>query len=125
MLKKLFGYRINFDFAGAFVAGLCAIHCSAVPILISLGVLGGLTHSHIIDWTLLIIGVLIAGYSLTKDYKFHKKRGPLALVFLGFLFLTVGILSHHIVWLNILGGIIIIVGHFLNYQAVKKKMRYG
>ena len=78
MIKSLFS--INADTAGFFTSMLCAIHCSAVPVLISLGLLGSGTwlHNHMIDWVVIGFGVIIASYSLFGDFvRKHRNILPL------------------------------------------------
>lgn len=116
MLNRFFG--LNFDFAGALTASVCAIHCTIFPILLSLGFTTNTTHSHIFDFTLMSIGVAIAGYVLVKDYRnTHKNSIPLLIAAIGFIVLFIGIESHgQFFLLNIVGGIMIVTSHLLNWK---------
>jgi len=65
-MNKLFNF--NLDFAGATAAIVCAVHCTSLPLLMSLGLIGGTGHNHLVDWGLMLIGVVIAGFSLYQCY---------------------------------------------------------
>lgn len=116
MINRFLG--LNFDFAGALAAGLCAIHCTIFPILLSLGLTTNTTHSHTFDFTLMTVGVAIAGYVLVKDLvKNHKNYMPLVLAIAGFITLFIGIESHgNFPFLNIIGGLMIVSSHLMNWK---------
>ena len=116
MINRFLG--LNFDFAGALAAGLCAIHCTIFPILLSLGLTTNTTHSHTFDFVLMTIGVAIAGYVLVKDLvKNHKSFLPLVLAIAGFITLFIGIESHgDFPLLNIVGGLMIVSSHLMNWK---------
>ena len=121
MIRKFFG--LNLDFAGAATATLCALHCSFVPVLLSLGLMSNTQHNHFFDWTMMAIGLAIAGYILTKDYIFkHKNLLPITIAGIGFITLGVGIETHgELFILNVLGGILIVVSHFFNWKISHAK----
>ena len=116
MIRRFFGF--NLDFAGAATATLCALHCSFVPILFSLGIMSNSHHNHFFDWTMMTIGLTIAGYILTKDYNSkHGKLLPITIAGIGFIILGIGIETHgELFFLNVLGGILIVISHFLNWR---------
>lgn len=112
--------NINPDAAGAFASILCAIHCSAVPIMISLGVLSSASwlHDHLFDWVIIGVGIVIAGYSLVGDYlRHHHNLQPLFLATIGFLFLGIGMIQHEgwLLVLSIAGGLIVAMAHYKNH----------
>lgn len=116
MINKFFG--LNLDFAGAAAATLCALHCAAFPVLLSLGLVSNTAHNHTFDWILMSIGILIAGYILVKDYAFsHRNYLPILIAAIGFVTLFTGIETHgeHF-YLNIIGGLMIIASHILNWK---------
>lgn len=63
-------FKLHPDSAGFFTSMLCAIHCSAVPLLISTGLLSSSTwlHNHAIDWVVICTGIVIASYALVGDF---------------------------------------------------------
>ncbi|MEZ4911295.1 MAG: MerC domain-containing protein [Saprospiraceae bacterium] len=116
--------KINADMAGFFTAMLCAIHCSSIPVLISLGMLNTSTwlHNHAIDWFVIITGIIIAGYSLIGDYlKLHRQSRPLIIAGIGFTFLIVGMVEHHgwILIFSVLGGLMVAWAHMVNISLSK------
>jgi len=121
MISRFFGF--NFDFAGAITASLCAVHCTIFPVLLSLGLTSNSTHNHTFDFAMMSVGVLIAGYSLVRDYmKTHKNPQPLFLALAGFATLFIGIETHgELFILNIIGGIMIVGSHLLNWRLSHSK----
>jgi hypothetical protein len=118
-MKSIF--NINPDRAGFFTSMLCAIHCSAVPVMISMGLLSTSTwlHNHLIDWVVIGTGILIATYSLLGDFiKKHRNVIPLALATLGFIFLFVGMIEHHgwMLIFSVLGGLSVASAHLYNHK---------
>ncbi|MBK8079602.1 MAG: MerC domain-containing protein [Saprospiraceae bacterium] len=63
-------FQLHADSAGFFASLLCAIHCSAIPILISLGLMGSGSwlHNHLFDWIIIGFGFIMAGYAIVGDY---------------------------------------------------------
>ncbi|MFT4533112.1 MAG: hypothetical protein ACJA1A_001343 [Saprospiraceae bacterium] len=121
MISRFFGF--NFDFAGAITASLCAVHCTVFPILLSLGFTSTSTHNHTFDFAMMSVGVLIAGYSLVRDFmKTHKNPQPLLLALAGFITLFIGIETHgELFLLNIIGGLMIVGSHLLNWKLSQSK----
>ncbi len=114
-------FNLNADLAGFLTSLLCAIHCSAVPVLISLGVLSSSTwlHNHAIDWVVIGTGVFIASYSLLGDFfRVHRKIIPLLLAAAGFVFLILGMIEHHgwMLILSVLGGLLVASAHLVNHK---------
>lgn len=121
MISRFFG--LNFDFAGAATASICALHCAAFPVLISFGLVSNSAHNHTFDWALMSLGILIAGYILIKDFASgHRNILPIAIAAIGFITLFIGIESHgeHF-YLNVLGGLMIVGSHFLNWKLSHSK----
>ncbi len=114
-------FKINPDSAGFFTSMLCAIHCSAVPVLISMGLLSTSTwlHNHMIDWVVIGTGMMIASYSLVGDFiKKHKNFTPLIFASFGFIFLLLGMIDHQgwMLILSILGGLMVATAHIFNHR---------
>jgi hypothetical protein len=118
-MKSIF--NINPDAAGFFTSLLCAIHCSAIPVMISLGLVGSSSwlHNHMFDWVVIGIGVVIASYSLLGDYlKLHKNVLPLTMAAIGFGFLMIGMIEHHgwMLVFSVLGGLLVASSHLVNHR---------
>ena len=114
---------MNFDLAGATAATLCAVHCAVFPVLLSFGLVSSTAHNHTFDWILMSIGIIIAGYVLVKDYTLsHKNFTPIAVATIGFITLFTGIETHgeHF-YLNVLGGLLIVASHILNWKLSHSK----
>ena len=114
-------FNLNADLAGFLTSLLCAIHCSAVPVLISLGVLSSSTwlHNHAIDWAVIGTGIFIASYSLLGDFiRVHKNVTPLLLAAGGFVFLILGMIEHHgwMLILSVSGGLLVASAHLVNHR---------
>jgi hypothetical protein len=121
MHKLRYFLKINPDTAGFFTSMLCAIHCSAVPVMVSMGLLSSSTwlHNHAIDWVVIVTGILIAFYALVGDFlKKHRNLTPVVLAAFGFLFLLIGMIEHHGIMLifSVLGGLMVASAHVINHR---------
>ncbi len=78
--------KVNMDKVGFFLSILCAVHCIAMPFLLTLlPLLGsGLLHNSALELTLVGSTIVIASALLVKDYvQNHKNLLPLALLAAG------------------------------------------
>lgn len=120
MISKTMAYfqKLRADYLGMFASLLCAVHCSALPLFISLGFVSGAGHSHnhTFDIFLAVSGLFIAGYALVKDYTYHKSALPLTIAIIGFAILFVGILVLEIAIINVIGGLMIAFAHVINLR---------
>jgi hypothetical protein len=119
MLKRFF--HLHADSAGFFTSLLCAIHCSAIPIMISFGLIGSGSwlHNHLFDWIIISIGIVIAGYAIVGDFlKKHRKPQPLIVAAIGFSFLLIGMIDHHgwMLVFSVIGGLLVATSHILNWR---------
>jgi hypothetical protein len=116
MVKKL---MTGLDFLGMSTSLICALHCSAVPLLLSFGVLNGthLSHNHSFDLIMVITGLVIATFSLWKDLAIHKSYLPILTAVVGFVLLFFGVVMHlHHPAYNIVGGLLVCCAHVINYK---------
>lgn len=116
----------NLDFLGFSASFLCAIHCLALPFLLSLGLFGGLSwlHHPLVEWGLIGTAVLIAGPSLYRGYHQHQRTRPVWLAGIGFLLLALSRLSiadEHL--LTATGGLLIALAHWYNWTFSKCEIR--
>jgi hypothetical protein len=119
-----FSFGLNADAAGFFTSLLCAVHCSAVPILISFGLLSAGTwlHNHMIDWVVIGLGFVFASYSLVGDFKRrHRNPLPLIMALAGFGMLLLGMVEHHgwMLVFSVLGGLSVASSHLLNFRLTR------
>ncbi|MBK7636587.1 MAG: MerC domain-containing protein [Saprospiraceae bacterium] len=114
-------FKLHPDSAGFFTSMLCAIHCSAVPLLISTGLLSSSTwlHNHAIDWVVILTGIFIASYALVGDFiKKHRNYTPVLLGIVGFTFLLIGMIDHHgwMLVFSVMGGLMVATAHVINHR---------
>lgn len=122
-MKKVL--NIDIDVLGASASFLCAIHCAMVPLIVTFGLLGGVSFLTDHVWDLLFIGisVMLAFTSLINGYRKHHQRWyPTLTALAGF----AGLILGHVVIgglfgnvLSVLGGLTIAVAHVLNYRACR------
>lgn len=120
-----FLYKLNLDFAGVLASFICAIHCIAVPLILSLGVVnsGHWVHNHTFDIVVIVIGVIIASLSLLSDYKKHQSYFPILCIVIGFSFLAVGLKFehsiYHMIW-SVVGSCFVMTAHITNWKLSRK-----
>lgn len=108
------------DLLGFAGSTLCALHCSALPVLLAMGMLSGLEwmESHWVEYAFFISAVSIAGYTILRSYWQHRK--PLALIVAcsGFVLFLIGIVQHNHaeIGLTTLGGVLIAIAHIINWR---------
>jgi hypothetical protein len=121
MIKKISG---GLDFLGMSTSLICALHCSLVPLLLSFGAINGthLSHNHYFDIFMVMLGFVIATFSLWKDFSIHRSLLPVGLAGLGFFLLFLGVIIHlHNPIYNILGGLFVCIAHIMNYRTNRSR----
>ncbi len=115
-------YRL--DNAGMTASTLCAIHCAAVPLLITVLPLWGLEFLAAGWVELMMIGIalLIGSLSLGMSFMHHKKILPLLILLLGFSMIAAG----HLPVLKVseaivvpAGGLTIAAAHLINWRFTR------
>lgn len=109
------------DQLGGFVAFLCALHCIAIPVLISFGGLGFLNFiSHgAVELTFLLVTILFAGSSIFLSLRKNAiSKLPIILFLIGFTCIIFSIIFH-IHLLSAIGGILIASAHFFNWKYTR------
>lgn len=105
------------DSIGMISSGLCALHCAALPILFSLGAIGGISSAAHNSFELLALmaSIGIAAWSTWKGLKSHGRLAPQLLIAFGMLVLILGFLSsmHGIM---AFGGMLLVGGHWFNHK---------
>jgi hypothetical protein len=108
------------DRAGIFVSLLCAVHCAALPLLLSLLPLAGLTFLQSEWMEVAIIGtsLTLACLSLRRSYKEHRKILPFIIACIGFCALGAGhLISARHEWILLTaGGLLIATAHLINWR---------
>ncbi|MEL6389098.1 MAG: MerC domain-containing protein [Bacteroidota bacterium] len=111
------------DRLGAITSGLCAIHCAALPLLFSFGLLSGVSAAahHSMDLSVLVLSAVLGGWSIYQIRKSHRHLLPIILISVGLVTITTGLVvghgGHHL-WMAV-GGCILLLGHVSNLRIIK------
>lgn len=114
----------TFDKIGFTTSLTCAVHCMAMPFVVTFLPYVGLSFfaSEIFEWILLFLSALLAVSSICMGYKLHKNKKSAILLSFGLLFLFLGRIAHENnfelkgVLLLFLGGAIVASSHFINIK---------
>lgn len=117
----------NIDLFGLISSSLCAVHCMAFPVLISLGVLGTIGNStlHFLTEILVILAsVILVALSIYKGLKTHESATPYWFFAFGLVSICVGLFcGYHLAMAA--GGLSLAVGHLLNHKLLQGKSIAG
>lgn len=115
-------FSLHTDFIGFLASFLCAIHCLALPAVLSVGALGGLAwlHHPLLEWGLIVFAVVVASWSLLGTwFRYGGTVHPLVLAGIGFSVLAASRFAHgdaeH--YLTAIGGLLIAGAHYLNWGS--------
>jgi uncharacterized membrane protein len=113
----------RFQKAGVFLTALCAIHCMAMPFLLTAIPFLGDYLSETVEHIIVIVSLLMATFILYKDYKQHKIKTPFILFGLGGLLQLTAVLfvkNQIETILLVSGGFIIMAAYFINWRLHQK-----
>ncbi len=117
---------MHLDFIGFSASVLCALHCAALPFLLTLAPLAGLRFldNPWLEYAIILLSFFIAANALTHGYRrHHKKLNALVVAIVGFVFIAIGQLST-LAWTELFftssGGIIIAVAHLINWKYIRR-----
>lgn len=120
-MKSLKSERL--DQFGMTASLACAIHCAALPFLITMLPLWGLSFlaERWVEITMICLSLLIGTYSLSTSYPKHKKLLPLLTLITGFALIAAG---HYFIEsleaiLIPLGGLTIAAAHLINWRYTR------
>lgn len=116
---------LHLDFVGFSASMLCAIHCAALPFLLTLAPLAGLQflENPWIEYSFILLSLVIASNALVHGYRRHHQRSlALMVAFVGFGLIVLGrVLAFE--WTEILftslGGVAIAVAHLINWRFIQ------
>ncbi len=118
----------HIDIFGLLTSGLCAIHCLALPFLLSFGIAEGmaLESSHdLFEISVLSITFFLAIIAVISGIRKHSNLLPLILFLAGIMIICFGLtvdgLKGHI--LMALGGLIVACAHLTNHKMLRHKVR--
>ncbi|MCK0160007.1 MerC domain-containing protein [Allomuricauda sp. F6463D] len=115
----------TFDVIALFSSLICAIHCAAVPIVLSFSSMASLhfLHNPIIEWLFIGLAVVFVFVSLLPSYRTaHRKSMPLLIATVGFCLIILGRFDFGETWetINTGGGALMVsVAHFVNFKLLK------
>ncbi|WP_308992496.1 MerC domain-containing protein [Mariniflexile litorale] len=104
---------------------ICAVHCAAIPVVLSFSSLSSLhfLENPYIEWTFISFGLVFVLTSLLPSYKkVHHQIKPLLYATLAFAFIAVGRLNLTELWeiINtVIGAFIVALAHYLNWKLVQ------
>jgi len=127
IFKKLL--KTDIDIVGMWASTICAIHCLALPFLLVVLPLAGITLIADLVWEIifLTIAAVVGVIGISRSLKIHGKKLPAIMLSAGLLFLVVSKieLSHghqtlepH-TFLAFSGGILVAAAHFVNLRFKK------
>ncbi len=110
---------------------ICAVHCAAMPLIITLLPLIGLSFlaNEWVEWTLIGISAVLGVSSLCLGYRQHRSRRALAMLSVGLALIVIGhIAEKHVtsaygVSLLVLGGCTVASAHFVNRRLCNSCQR--
>jgi len=124
MKNRFVGFHL--DFIGFSASLLCAIHCAALPFLLTMAPLAGLQflENPWIEYSIILLSFLIASNALVHGYRKHHKK-PLALIMAVAGFVLIGIGQFiHAEWQEVVfmatGGTVIAIAHLVNWKHIRK-----
>src|SRR5690606_7783679 len=114
---------VNWDAWGVGVSLACALHCAALPLLVtSLPILGmNIIHNEKFEYFMIFLAFAIGVYALWHGFRRHHHSPlPLLIFGAGMLFLLAKQVWHrHQVPLLLLALALIVTAHFLNYRSCR------
>jgi hypothetical protein len=120
---KTFYKTENLDHLGIVASLACAIHCAALPFIITALPLLGLEFlaNKWVEIFMICLSIFVGVYSLKHTYKKHKSVFPVVVLIIGFALIACG----HFAFENLeailvpLGGISIAAAHIINWHYNK------
>ncbi len=120
----------TFDIIALTSSFICAIHCAAVPILLSFSSLSSLhfLHNPLIEWSFIGLGVVFVFISLWPSYKkAHHRSRPMLIAAVGFGIIALGRLDFSETWEvvnTVVGALMVSVAHFVNWKLLRSKVNH-
>lgn len=116
--------KVNWDAMGIFTSIACAIHCAALPLILSaLPIFGvNIIHNNFFEWVMITIAFCIGIFALFHGYsKHHGSIVPLLIFSSGFIFLVLKqFFSSLEYWFLAVAVVSIVSAHFYNYRLSRK-----
>lgn len=109
------------DQLGIITSGLCAVHCAALPVMLSLGLIGGINGSlhHIVELFVITGSAFLGIISIYNGLNGHGKILPQILISIGAFCIIMGFLISFLGHLVMaIGGMSLLYGHWLNWRQL-------
>jgi len=108
------------DMLGIGVGLICAVHCALLPVVLSTGILSGISWAdHVVMDVLFLIASLVIGlYALVKSYRMYNHSIiPIVIASVGFMIIgyTIFLHDHTQLLLPASGGVLLAIAHYYNY----------
>lgn len=128
LMKRLkYIFNNHGDLLGFAGSTLCALHCSALPLLLAMGMLSGFEwmESHWVEYAFFISALLLAGYTILRSFIKHRKPLALLVATAGFVCFLIGIFQHNHaeIGLTTLGGVLIAIAHIINWRVSNNRSK--
>lgn len=114
------------DFIGIIASLICAVHCVALPFVLTLSAFSGFLWlaNPTLEWSFLGISFIVATSSLFWSY-FQKHKSPQAL-WVAAIAAILLIASHigysgHAHWMTAFGGLLLAIAHAINWLLIYEK----
>lgn len=116
------------DRLGATASFLCAIHCAALPFVLAILPLLGLSFlgSHEFERGFVLFASALAMFALGNGYRRHRRPLPLLLALPGLILLVIGVTfaeNYSILLHSVMvtcGGFLVAAGHFVNLRIDRR-----
>ena len=128
LMRRRF-FSLHADFLGFSASVLCALHCAAIPLLLTAGAFSGVAwlENEWVEFLFIGSAILFASWSLIKAFFQHQQIVPLLLVVVGFSLILWNHFGHGVEEVHrhggmadalraIIGGILIATAHYVNWR---------
>jgi hypothetical protein len=110
---------------------ICAVHCAAIPMVLSLSSLSSFhfLENPYIEWTFISLGFVFVLTSLWPSYKkIHTRAKPLRYAAFGFAFIALGRLNLTELWeisTTVIGASLVALAHYFNWKLLRAKVNHN
>lgn len=113
------------DKTGMWTSALCAVHCIAVPVFVSMSAVSGIAFLHTTGVENIVVSIsgLLAVTSLFPSFiKHHRRLQPIIILLFGFLFIGLSrfMLNANESVFASSGAALVASAHLLNFRICKK-----
>jgi hypothetical protein len=122
---RIFFRQPLIDIAGICVSALCAIHCTVLPLVLTISAFNGFLFldDPKLESMVLVASAIIGTLSLLASYlRYHRKFSAIGILLLGFVLIALGRVTGNPLTESIvtpLGAITIAIAHFSNIKLCR------